>query len=274
MHMRKVRLLPLILLTPIFLANSPAPYRGPSEYKDFNVANFSSAVYDAEKGINKYEFDLNNDGDGYIDLYYLEVTNSYIRPFDSPESAVVAPNKSTKITFYSTETITEENLVSRCLGYLSEELQEDVASFSQPTEFTKTVLVNSSSGESYYRYYLECDYEQHIDELGNHYSPIICFNDGTNDYYFHFSYLFKEAEFYTHFDMDVENITIKSYTFVKGYDYYRNNGGGNVSIVMSTFMWVLLSVFVFSVPVCLLIGGIVVLIVFLNKRKKNNRKPE
>lgn len=272
--MKKRNLLPLLLITPIFLANAPMPYRGPEIYASYEIENLSCAPDAGVSGQYIYSFNLKNTGDGYIDLSHLQVftpdgyynTGGGIRNIAKYDDLVIAPSCSFNIEFVSILDLSIDDIQCDVYGYLKENIVETAATYSNISTFSKVKVTDRNEKESY-EYSFTCSYTKNTNEFGNHYSPIFQISDGENDYYFHGDLLQDSYKFNTLQDLDETKLTIKSYTFIEGYEYYRIRGINEVAV--SAFMWVMLALFVFSVPVVIVIGGLVVLIIFIVKRKKN-----
>ena len=273
--MKKMRLLPLFLIAPLFMANAPAPARGPDLYEDFAISNLTSISHDTETNRRVYSVSVTNTGDGYI-----SVADSEIRPKKNSsgnsitfrtDELVIAPHQTYDISFFTFEEVTLESVFPAIRGYSSDFEVKEAATFSNFSAITEEENETGYNGEllpsKYYTYSFSCKYKKNTDEFGIHYAPIFHFSDGDNDYYFHEDILANDYRISTALDLDVSKLQLIDYTFIEGYEYYRIRGINEVAV--STFMWVMLAVFVFSVPVVVVVGGLVVLIIFIVKRKKN-----
>lgn len=272
--MRKTGLLPLFLIAPLFMANSPAPWREPDLYEDFTASNLVTISHDTETGRRVYSVSITNNGDGYISYSHASIRgkgDTYIKTLTSyQEDLVIAPNKTADIKFAIGYEVTLNDIYPVMYGYLSTFEVKGAAAFSEVSAITKGEE-DINSGEDmpskYFTYSFTCKYKNNTNEFGRYYAPIFHFSDGDNDYYFHQDLLSDEYKIMTTLDLDENKLELVDYTFIQGYDYYRQRGVTTVAV--STFMWVMLALFVFSVPVVLVIGGLVILIIFIVKRKKN-----
>ena len=269
--MKKMRLLPLFLIAPLFMANAPAPARGTDLYEDFTLSNLVSVSHDTETNRRVYSVSVTNNGDGYISL-----ADSEIRPKKNSsgnsitlrqEELVIAPHRTYDISFYAFEEVTLESVSPVIRGYSSDFEVKEAATFSEISSIAKEEKASTGDIDKYYTYSFTCKYKNNTNEFGRYYAPIFHFTDGDNDYYFHQDTLAESYRINSALDLDETKLQLLDYTFIQGYDYYRERGVTQVAV--STFMWVMLAVFVFSVPVVLVIGGLVILIIFIVKRKKN-----
>lgn len=272
--MKKVGLLSLILITPLFMANSPMPYRGPEEYQDYELNNLVIESMEPHSTTRLCSIDITNTGTGYIDLSEARF-NTGSSGFEndvrySQEDLLIGPNQTINVKFTAYFDVTSENIRASLYGYSTEFEVKNAATFSNISALTKEVESNElwdGIPYNHYSYHFSCTYEKNTKEFGIHYAPILHYSDGEHDYYFHKEQLSTSYTIRTVLDLDETKLQLVDYTFIEGYEYYRIRGVNEVDV--SIFMWVLLALFVFSVPVVIMIGGLVVLIIFIRKRKKN-----
>ena len=261
--MKRKYILSLLFISPLLLGNSPAPYRGPDDYNDYEINNF---VNEEES----FSFDLVDNGQGYIDLNFLNITdntNRYLGDRYYYTDLLIGPGQSRHFSILNNgKAYQKEDLNFQIYGY-NDYFVENAATFSSISSFSKEI-----SDDNRYFYSFTCQYDKNTDEFGIHYAPIFKVSDQTNIYYFKGDVLSKSYSFACDLDLDPALLEIQSYTFIEGYEYYRypHDFSGNAGTILVNIFSVIIGIAVAP----FVIAGIVVGIIFLVKyiKKQENQK--
>ena len=162
------KLLVIIPLLPLLMANSPAPQIRDEEYKDFEVTYLSEESY---YGYNFYHFNLNNTGNGYIENVYLnsepDASTNFYGAVESDEvcqpfyNGLIEPGFNREVIVVSKNQLPESKKVAS-QGYAYSTIAEEVT-FTGTNAITYLVEV-SDIKNGYYYYQIDCSLSNLNDE--------------------------------------------------------------------------------------------------------------
>ena len=172
MKNHKIALLSLLMLSPLLMANSPAPHVEPGDYKAFECKYVSTTKVDnvdsAGKTYYSYNFNIRNLGEGYIESVRVscESFTGYLYNFSNDFSSnVIAPGK--EAIYYYRTTQRYEHIANDTHKYTCKAYQEFVNDAFTTDKKEITVDTYKSDSETYYYYYLSFDSD--IDTKNNDY---------------------------------------------------------------------------------------------------------
>ncbi len=264
--MKKKALLPILALTPLLLANSPAPFRGPVEYEDYEVSSFSSSL---DGGTYKNSFVLKNTGEGYLSLSWLDIQQDRTDLYSPahPEDELLAKNGAKEITFTSSRALSQSALTFSVYGY-KEFIVDDAATFTNYSAVEKETL--QEDGKTHFRYSFTVEFSKNTEDFGNFYAPIFEVTSGGKTYYFHEDMLLTEYAIETATDLDVNDMSISCHKFIEAYEYYRNHGRETdygAFAEAAIMMLLIFCIIAFVVP-----GGIFLIIFFSVRHARRKRR--
>lgn len=252
--MKKLRFVPLLLLSPLLMANSPAPQPSMEIYGDIEV----TATYVGLSGESyKYELQIHNVGAFHAmcsPYSYLSLNGEYTYgDFENGifEDELIAPGQTATKYFLSSKELTlnpsEDHWFMYCYNQVDENVTFNNLSVSKVED--KKYKVNGDIkgiGDYYYSYAFDVTY------------------DGVD---YSFDSHFKDFQFDTYEDLDLSKLTIKKATaYRSGYKTY-NNGFGTFLLVCGIVLGVGFGLMV--------VGGITAIIVVnVVKHKRRKRQAE
>ena len=272
--MKKKKILSLLILSPLLMANSPAPFAYPDEYKDFtytfvDCTNISDDIY-------LVEYILTNKGDGFIKLDYstLEYKDDIYQFIDLP-CDLLAPSSSINLSFYSEEQFDNTSEISlNCLAF--EEVDRSLMNitFIDTSSIYKTSYSyyddNNNKDETFtYKFYVNYDKEEDPDYF---HSLIYRVTYLDNEYYFYSYSLYSHISFSTTLDMKTSDIKIDDFIAVRG----RKTDSDNVVINEETsnvIASIILFIAIFNLASLFIggLGGLIFLFIFIHKKRKAKR---
>lgn len=257
--MNKKIFVPLLLLTPLLVANSPAP--SPTEKDYDNIAVTTTFLSQDEYNNYHYRLKVENIGEEYAGMFHyggFRFANTTVYPLDESDflfdNEMISPHKSKVLEVYSTSQLDLDNDKFKWVTWAFDNPDADVTFSDNPT----IKLLDDK------RYEMEVD----IKNMGDYYYAVVAEvdYDGVN-YAFYFSS--DSKIFRTNQDLDLSRITItKLSAYRSSYNRYHFLGV-NWELVLQVIFWVLLGTIVFH--------GIVAMAVFIplsirKKRRQNNTK--
>ncbi len=253
-------------ILPLLMANSPAPYRGPTNYMTFEVGNYSIAESVGTEGtLHIHDFDVKNNGEGYMALFTFSAldssTGEIIASYDGYNNReVIAPDTTHHLSFVHTERYEFADLTFSCYAF-SREFAPDAARFASYFDFAKQYYLDSDT----FVYSFNCEYDLLNDEYGTYYNPIFKLKDKDSIHYFYGETLQNYYEFHTDADIDIGSLEIEAVTYFKGYDYYKGNEAQGANAAQAAF-------FVFIIlGLSLTLAGAIVGGVFLIRHIKKSK---
>lgn len=255
--MKKQLLLPLLCLSPLLMANSPAPMPSDEPYDDINV----NCTYLGEDGdFFRYQIDLENKGDKYtgiktpnglaVDGHYFYIRNIEGQLFNNE---LVSPHtsKSYIVTTDTKYTIDDEmKWYSWTYSFIDEEVTFNNPTFKKVSNLTYQLKTDDTQfGDYYYNVVVEIDYEgiNYAFSIDDHYS--------------------KDLTFHTTEDIDLNKINITKITaFRSSYTRYKGLRINLESFFKYAF-WFLVGFILFHAIVA---TAVVVPIVVVRKKRREN----
>ena len=257
--MNKKIFIPLLLLAPLLVANSPAP--SPTEKDYDNIAVTATYLSQDQYGVYHYRLEVENIGEEYAGIfrygsfYYGGVS---VYPYDDNaflfDSEMISPNQTRVFEVCSDRQLDLDNDKFKWVTWAFDNPDTDVTFSDNPT----IKLLDDK------RYEMEVD----VKNMGDYYYAVVAEvdYDGVN-YAFYFSS--DSKIFRTNQDLDLSKITItKLSAYRSSYNRYHFLGV-NWELVLQVIFWVLLGTILFH--------GIVAMAVFIplsirKKRRQNNTK--
>ena len=217
MKINRRHYLPLLMLVPMMMANSPAPYVRTNEYQDFSYTFISKTpidqYYEGQQYI-EYTYEIKNNGSGYIDYAYINYGNIFSTMMslnnDMFGRLILAPNSTSTYKFITITDIDVDNVNERIRCYAYTDFVENAFISDK-----KDVRVDNTD-YPYNRYYI--DYESDYKRDNNYlYGIIIDFTYDGVDYSIHDeSWRYSENTYsvflYQGEDLDLNKLTINKLT--------------------------------------------------------------
>lgn len=269
--MKKIRFLPFLLLTPLFLmGNSPYPYGQSEYYEDFTISNLVFGEYVDYYAEYKCTFDVTNTGDKYIEIssIILKTNNKYASPYIEADmdshyyDDCIGPNQTVTLKGYAKNTqYTLEDLTAQAYAY----------ALYKKAEYTSVSYVSkesyqygSNSGLVYYYNYkiegLNVDREYY-------YSPLVEYSvDGVTKWKMDRGPINSDFSIKSYEEYDETKITIDNVYLVKGIER-RNREIRNTWIAVWIIIIIVFSILLFISPL-----AIPIVFVCIHSRKKKESK--
>ena len=264
MKNKKLAILPLLLFTPLLMANSPAPVVRPETYNDFSTTFISkekAPQYGSDQW--KYTFEVFNTGKGYITSTFIEADPVYGGLYDYGDDSqrydeiVIAPGKSAVLSFTSSfeKDFTTDEYKATCSAY------QDFVDEAFTSDRKEIRLDDSHEGV--YHYYLSFDTSVDLDKREYEYGLIV-------------EVIYKGETRYTHCDLnstnethllyskeklDMDELTIGEMVMTKGPRYKSKIGPLFNAIAI-----------ILIVGAAILVSGVLFVIIFFSIRAARNKK--
>lgn len=264
MKTRKKLLIPLLMLSPLLMANAPVPHVEPDEYKALTCSfKERTQEIDSESHIYySYKFDVSNTGNGYIehlhisypDMSFYSYANSEECPFGKE---VIAPGTSRVLSIGTT---IEDDFSSQTFTYTASAYQRFVDNaFSSDR---KDIRVENESG--YYKYYVDFDSKVNVRANEDYeFGIIITITYKGVTYVTHHElndnntlYLCNSEE-----ELDLSQLTIDEMIMTKG-DAYKSP----IAIVVTVILVIL------AVGGAFLVGGLIFICIFFPIKAYRKKK--
>ena len=266
MNKRLKKTLLLLLATPMLMANSPAPHVEEETYDDFSYSYVSKTPLDEYYEGNqyyKYNFEVQNLGQGYISYAYIKHQNASSHSSLSSDfgSMLLAPSKSDIFSLVTTSDIDFNSVkpTFECHGYKTF-VENAFTSDKKEVRFE----------EDYYKYYY-VDFDSEVPyESGYRYGIIIDFTYDGNDYSIH-----QEARYYNGYvensillyygelELDVSKLTINKLLMTKS--LYHSYYSGVADVIKGILI-------LLAVCFGVILSGGIFCIIFFSIRKARRRK--
>lgn len=250
------KLLPLILMSPLLMANSPAPMPSSGTYENINV----TFVLDKSEGSKKfYDVKVENTGDNFALINYNlrgYISSDYIYTDLVPllfKSEVVAPSKS---VHYSFETESDFDYTDENIEWTTEQYfeKDDDVTFNNITfseykdKYYKMSFKTHNLGDYYYSLILELEYDGNTYYIDSHLS-----RSDT-----------KSAYFETYESLDLSKLKATNvYAFRSNYHTYK---GGQI---LAWIVYGFIGLVAFAI---LLIPPAIIIPISIVRYKRNKRK--
>ena len=253
MKHRARKLLSIIPLLPLLMANSPAPQIRDEEYKDLQATYLSVESY---HGYNFYHFNLHNTGDGYVDYvvlnnglnadryFYASVESDEVcQPF---YNGLIEPGFNREVVVLTKNTLSSSETVT-ATGYAYTTLAEEVT-ISGSKEITYMVE-NSDKKNNYYYYEIDCSLEGMSDDY--YYGAAIKLNYKGNTYCVKSNFTSKMT-LTTSEELDMDQLSVsevvalKSEKIYRYYDYFDFTGAMHAVLIFFLILGLLLSFGIFA----------------------------
>lgn len=260
MKTNKKLLLPLLILSPVLLANAPVPRVNPGYYDDFHCVydHKTSELDEYGNTVYKYVFKVTNDGEGFIST--LSVDSEVLHEYVDGEPSIfgnelVYPHESRLFSVLSSVDFDPSSVE---FTYHCEAYQQFVDGF---TTDKKDIRVDARDGRYYY--YVEFDTNINIKKDNKHEYGAITNVEYKGDKFLTHHEIDYNYEFYlcsSDEELDLEQLSIKKMFMTIGPAY--NSGFSQLAIAFVIVLGMIL------------VGGGIFLIIFFSTKKSREKKNE
>ena len=258
-------ILPLLMLSPLLMANSPAPMVRSEEYNDFTCSYLAREEVDdlSSEGRFLYNFEVSNTGTGYIEYIYVQsdIINGNLYGYDPIfDDLVVLPGQTSVLSLRTNKDINMEGFNGT---YHGRAYQQTIGDAFDNYSVEIEERISDYSSYNTYSYYVSFNTNVNIANNKYEYGLVVELTYKGKNYAMHRD-LGSSKEFYlcsSDEQLDLNQLAINKLTMTKG-EKYRSGLG--------TFLVVLFIILI--VGACLLGSGVVFVIVFFSVKAARKRR--